>query len=418
MEKMWFQEKRSAWMLLSILWFIAFSGKLSRFVMAVFQVQIADDFHIARSLVAGAWSTNLLITAFCAPIGGMLVDKYGAKKVLILSSLFNIVGAAVVCLSSGPIWFYVGYGVISGFAGIGASTSYVLLFQWFKHHRGKATAILTSASSIGLAICTPIFVSNTWLTWQDAFLVTAVLGLITTLPLFIVAMRTPDETAKPSQAAANPADKTKKPKKQGVGLANFLKHPLLFIISLALFTCGFNMGTVEMNLVTIHQINEVSPAVIAFVMSLLGIMEITGVFAYGYVLDRMNKNMVMALLYTVRIAAFFVLFLHLSWSPHVFAILFGITYLSAIPGGLLIANDAFEEKGKATGILIMFHQAGGIIGALVSGIFYDMFGNYQMLLILNGALCVLVACGYYMTNKANFAKRKFTTSSARETSQA
>jgi MFS family permease len=405
LEKLWFHEKRSAWGFLAILWLIAFSGKLSRFVMAVFQAQIADDLHIARSLVSGAWSTNLLITALCAPLGGWLVDRYGPKKVLILSNVFNIVGAGLVFLLNGPFWFYLGYGIISGFVGIGASTNYVLLFQWFKRHRGKASGILTAASSIGLAICTPIFVQNEWLTWQDAFLITALLGLLVTVPLFFISMIT-EAPPKPVQASAQPAENTKRQKKQGVGVMAFLKHPLLFIISLALFTCGFNMGTVEMNLVTIHQLAEVSPAVIAFAMSLLGIMEIVGVIGFGYVLDRINKNIVMSLLYVIRIFAFFLLFIHIDWSPQLFSILFGITYLSAIPGGLLIANDAFEEKGKSTGVLLMFHQAGGIIGAMVSGILYDIFHNYQLLIALNAAFCVLAACGYFVTLKGDLVKRR------------
>src|SRR5690348_12462933 len=94
----WFKESRYAWIGLGSLWIIGVIGGLTRFSMAFFQVQISEDLQISRGFISMAWSTNLLITALCAPLGGWLVDRYGPKRVLLLSAAMSTLGTGVVML--------------------------------------------------------------------------------------------------------------------------------------------------------------------------------------------------------------------------------------------------------------------------------------------------------------------------------
>ncbi|MGG1634417.1 MFS transporter [Paenibacillus sp. NRS-1760] len=394
----WFKESSYAWIGLGSLWIIGFIGALTRFSMSFFQVQIAMDLQISRGFISMAWSTNLLITAICAPLGGWLVDRYGAKRILFISAVLSTLGTGVVVLGNQPILFFIGYGVISGLAGIGLTTSYILMFEWFKHHRAKAMALLGSASSVGLAIITPIFVSAGWLTWKDAFMASFALGIVVTLPVIWLGIKSSQ------QQNINKAQKdrpvvieehdmllkvTTSPKK-------FVYLPIFVVVAIALFTCGINMGSVEMNLVAIHQLADVSPSMIALSMSILGIMEITGALICGYFLDRYNKLMMMTILYGIRILGFVFLFMHLGSSPIVFAIAFGITYLTAVPGGILVINEFAKGKGKHTGVLLLFHQGGGIVGALIGGLSFDYFGSYQNLIVVDILICILVTLGYFI----------------------
>ncbi|MEW9699409.1 MFS transporter [Paenibacillus sp. SI8] len=400
MNTTWFKEPKHAWIGLGSLWIIGFIGALTRFIMAYFQVQIAEDLQMNRGFISMAWSTNLLIAACCAPLGGWLVDRYGPKKVMLISAAMGIAGTGIVVLGHHPAVFFLGYGVISGLVGIGTTTTYLLMFDWFQHHRAKATALLTSASSVGLAVSTPLFVSSSWLTWKDAFLASFILGLVVTLPVIWLGIRSPRPQPKPNEsvngqtgAPAHVADQPSIAKSPRLGAAAHL--PIFIVVGFALFTCGFNMGTVEMNLVAIHQLANVAPGMIALSMSVLGVMEIVGSLIFGYFLDRVNKIVMMVILYGIRIAGFALLFLHAGWSPVLFAAAFGITYLSAIPGGLLIVNDLAKGKGKRTGFLLLFHQGGGILGALIGGISFDMFSNYQVLIGADIFICTLVALGYF-----------------------
>jgi MFS family permease len=408
MNTTWFKEPKYAWVGLGSLWIIGFIGALTRFIMAYFQVQIAQDLQISRGFISMAWSTNLFIAALCAPLGGWLVDRYGPKKVMLVSAVMGTLGTGTVVLGHHPFVFFIGYGVISGLVGIGTTTTYMLMFQWFQHHRAKATALLASASSVGLAVSTPIFVSSSWLTWKDAFLASFVLGILVTLPVIWLGIKGhgPQQIKGRNIQKNEPSEDQDKPQTVVPSILGRAAHlPIFIVVACALFTCGFNMGTVEMNLVAIHQLASVSPGMIALSMSVLGIMEITGSLLFGYFLDRVNKLVMMTILYGVRIMGFAFLFMHMGWSPVLFAIAFGITYLSAIPGGLLIVNEFAKGKGKQTGFLLLFHQGGGILGALIGGVSFDYFRNYQVLIGVDVIICTLVAASYFFlftTRKRSF----------------
>lgn len=397
METTWFKESRYAWIGLGSLWVIGFIGALTRFSLSFFQVQISTDLQISRGFISMAWSTNLFIVAVCTPLGGWLVDRYGTKKILMLSAIMSTLGTGIVVLGHHPIVFFIGYGVISGLAGIGATTNYILMFEWFRHHRAKAMALLASASSVGLAIITPIFVSMDWLTWKNAFMASFTLGVCVTLPVIWLGIKSSQQ--KNTERA--PSDRSIEVEGQDTSprvtppSKKFISLPIFVVVAIALFTCGINMGSVEMNLVAIHQLADVSPSMIALSMSILGIMEITGALICGYFLDRYNKLMMMSLLYGIRIIGFAFLFMHLGSSPILFAIAFGITYLSALPGGMLVINEFAKGKGKHTGVLLLMHQGGGIVGVLIGGLSFDYFGNYQNLIVVDVIICILVTLGYF-----------------------
>ncbi|RJE86323.1 MFS transporter [Paenibacillus sp. 1011MAR3C5] len=394
----WFKESKHAWIGLGSLWIVGFIGALTRFSMAFFQVQISEDLLISRGFISMAWSTNLFITAICALLGGWLADRYGTKQVLFLSAILSTIGTGVVLLGNDPIVFFIGYGVISGLAGIGATTSYILMLEWFKHHRAKAMSLLASASSVGLAIITPIFVSVGWLTWKDAFMASFALGIFVTLPVIWLGIKSRQQKGmeKPQSDHSIAVEEPDTPLTVTPSSKKFIHLPIFVVVAIALFTCGVNMGSVEMNLVAIHQLADVSPSMIALSMSILGIMEITGSLICGYFLDRYNKLMMMSMLYGIRILGFVFLFMHLGSSPIVFAIAFGMTYLSAVPGGILVINEFANGKGKHTGILLFFHQGGGIAGALIGGFSFDYFRNYQNLILVDIMICILVTLGYFV----------------------
>ncbi|WP_123040402.1 MFS transporter [Cohnella candidum] len=398
-------ERHYAWIGLGALWIIGFIGAISRFIMASYQVQMSEDLDVGRGFISAAWSTNLFIAALCAPIGGKLVDRYGPRKVMLLASLFGISGTGLVYLGHQPVFFFTGYGILSGLAGLSASTAYVLIFQWFGRHKAKAAGILSSASSVGLAVCTPVFLSNENLTWEYAFMISALMGLILTIPLILFVIR-PDKGNVPTDGKSETGVHAEKTDESSVAptLRERLRWPL-FIVAFALFTCGLNMGTVEMNLVAIHQQSDVSPGTIAQAMGILGVMEIVGSLAFGFLMDVADKRLSMMLLYGIRILGFWILLIHAPWSPAVFAVAFGITYLGAVPGGMLIAGQYANRKGSLVGNLMLFHQAGGILGALIGGLAYDAFGSYQVLIGLDAVLCGMAAAGYAVLKLRQYSRK-------------
>lgn len=91
----------------------------------------------------------------------------------------GIVSTAVIVIVPNSVGYFVGFGVLGGLAGVGATTSYFMVTEWFQHHRAKALMLIGSASSIGLAVITPLFVINeSWLSWRVAYKLSIGIGLV------------------------------------------------------------------------------------------------------------------------------------------------------------------------------------------------------------------------------------------------
>jgi MFS family permease len=381
---------------LGYLWVLGFAAAISRFVVAYYQQQITSDLEVTRSFISFTWSLNIAVAALCAPVGGWLTDKYGPKIIMVLNAVFGVVSMLTILVFQNAAGFFAGLGILAGLAGIGASTGYVLINRWFTQHRAKALMLMSSANALGLAVLTPVFVGyGDALDWLTAFTVTMWIGVISIpLTLLIVKDHAPvDAAEEPPASAGEPP-----PVEGGFSLlAAILKNPVTIVVSFALFTCGFSMGTVEMHLMAIHQHAQVGPAVFTVSLSLLGLLELAGGLLFAFLLDRMSRTLALSFLYAIRVAAFILLFLHLDLSPILFSVIFGASYLGAIPGGLLVASEALGSRsvGLLTGTLLVFHQAGAVIGAAIGGVLYDYTNSYQWLIGCNILFSAVSAAGYF-----------------------
>lgn len=409
---MWFKEPKYAWFIVGFLWIFGFLGSVGRIIVQYYQAPISESLDMTRGFIGYAWSASILIGSLCAPLGGWLTDKFGYKALMTAGTAMGVASAIVILTLRHPAGYFIGFGVLGGLAGIGASTSYVIVSQWFRHHRAKALMIVSSASSIGLAAITPIFVHNdSWLTWMTAYKISIAIGLASILLLWLLLKENKDKAEEGPQAEASPdGDRVERKagwKRSMIALSDYARNPTVITVIFALFTCGFSMGTVEMHLMAIQQTAHVSHSMFIASLSILGVLEMVGGFVFAALLDRMPRALALSCLYLIRSIAFALLFAQLYWSPVLFTLIFGATYLGAIPGGILLAGESLKMKsiGLQTGILLLFHQLGGVAAATLGGLNYDLFHNYQALIAINAALSVISSMGYVRVYKKNRAGR-------------
>ena len=404
---MLWNEKKYAWFLLLFLWCFGFAGSLSRFVISYYQGDITASLGVGRNFLGTTWSVATFIGALCAPLGGILVDRFGVKKVMVLVSSFQILSLITVLTIRNEAGYFIGNGLFAGFVGLGASTSYVLITGWFKHHRAKALAVLGSSTSLGFALLVPVLAQWEGLNWIRVYEALLLISLLF-IPCIIFILREHHEAADLADPAETPeTEPASSPPRKSVtnGLAGvrmffmMLRHPVYLIVAFGIFTCGISMGTVEMNLVAIHQTAHVSTGMISSAMSMLGLLEVFGGITFSVLLDHTSRTKALAILYLLRTAAFTLLILHFPVSPILFSLIFGATYVGAVPGDILVAResmaDADKNMGLHTGILLLVHQLGGVVAALAGGYNYDLARNYQLLIGINLLLSLIVGTLYF-----------------------
>ena len=165
---------------------------------------MTEEFGWTRTQFSGGLTAMMLVGGTSAPFLGRLVDKIGAR-VMIIGGTF-LVGLITMALSrqDGSLWqFYLGFAVL-GFAGTTAIGYSKIIGALFNKHRGKALAIFGVESSIAGVFAPKLiqFLIEGY-GWRGMFVG---LGLIilSVIPLLLIWLREPEAPQAPAAAPGAP----------------------------------------------------------------------------------------------------------------------------------------------------------------------------------------------------------------------
>ncbi|MFD0051496.1 MFS transporter [Actinomycetes bacterium NPDC127524] len=158
-------------------WMVAY---LDRMVMSVALTSIGDDLHLSAASLGVVLSSFFAGYALMQIPGGVLADKYGSKRVMILS----LIAWSLFTAFTGFAWSLVSLLVIRFFFGVGesgfpAASSKAIAEYFPKAERAKAQSTMLSSNAFGAAIA-PLFAAPmmVWLGWRNMFFVIALVGLV------------------------------------------------------------------------------------------------------------------------------------------------------------------------------------------------------------------------------------------------
>ena len=176
-------------------WLIVFLSALGLFLGAplavfsfsVFFKSLVVDFHASRAAVSFAFSLFNLVGALWLPGTGMLIDRFGAKRVILVSTLlFGLVLCSALWVGGGLWQLYLFYAVLGlAMASGPAPVPYgVVISHWFDRHRGLALGMSMMGIGIG-SIVVPILAQRliTMFGWRMAFAIFGAAVLLLSLPV-------------------------------------------------------------------------------------------------------------------------------------------------------------------------------------------------------------------------------------------
>ena len=124
------------------------------FSFGVFLRSLTQEFHSGRGAISFAFTLHNLIAAVSAPVVGRLVDRFGARRVILPSAV--LVGSILLSsnLWSGRIWqlyvFYLALGLVG--SGSNPVPYGTLIAHWFDRHRGLALGLMLFGLGSGALI--------------------------------------------------------------------------------------------------------------------------------------------------------------------------------------------------------------------------------------------------------------------------
>ena len=113
-------------------------------ILTVFVIPMSQEFGWNRTEVAGATSLGALLGAAVAPFSGNLIDRMGARLILVVGGFVVVLGCLYLSTAQTLLGFYVAFTMIriadQGLIQIGAS---VTASKWFLRYRGRATGLVS-----------------------------------------------------------------------------------------------------------------------------------------------------------------------------------------------------------------------------------------------------------------------------------
>jgi predicted MFS family arabinose efflux permease len=166
------------------------------------------------------------------------------------------------------------------------------------------------------------------------------------------------------------------------------------------FVCGASTnGLIGTHLIAAchdYGIHEVQSAQL---LAMMGIFDILGTTASGWLTDRYSSRHLLFGYYTLR--GISLLFLPLTLqegasSLMVFAVFYGLDWIATVPPTVRLTSEAFgrENTGVIYGWIGASHQLGASAAAFGAGAIRTALGDYQVAFWTAGALCVVAGLSF------------------------
>ncbi len=168
-----------------------------------------------------------------------------------------------------------------------------------------------------------------------------------------------------------------------------------WLLAGSFFVCGYtSTGLIGVHLIP-HAVDHGFTAMAASsAMGLMGAMNVVGTTASGYLADRYGKRLPLAAYYFLRgLSLFFLLAVGTTGELNLFAIVFGLNYISTVPPTSMLTADLFGRRsvGMLFGWIFLAHQIGAGLASYIGGAVYDRTGTYDWAFISAGLLGILAA---------------------------
>ena len=279
---------------------------------------------------------------------------------------------------NGKVMFVIGY---AGFCavGFGVVASHVVataVTRTFSRQRGVAVGTATSGATGGQFVIVPLIaVLLSFASWRWCFGALA-LGSLALIPCIRAMMREVAGDRMPEAAS-------------GIQLCAGLRphHPTSGVSSpvLELSDLRFHLiGAIETHLLPFAAFCGFPPLQSATAYGVLSLVNLFGMIGAGWLSDRVNRPMLLAVIYFLR-AMTYIILINLPGTGievlFLFAILFGIVDYSTVPvtASLAASHIGIRVMGQAMGMISAGHALGSALAAYLGGYLLDTTGSYEML---------------------------------------
>lgn len=355
-------------------------GSLLVFTFGTFLKPLSREFGWSRESISTAFGVAAMTVAVCSPLLGRLLDRYGARRVVVsCMAVFGLAFASLSFLTPSLVHLYAIFFILGA---VGNGTTQMgysrAVASWFTDKRGFALALVVAGVGVGSMLLP-------WLAqrvidshgWRVAYQVLGAMVLVMGIPLTALFVR------------EHPGGDAMRRTTSGSSVRQGLGSRAFWLLVMTLFLSSIAVNGAITHLSPLLTDRGISSEHAALAVSVLGAASLTGRLVTGHLLDRYFGPRV-AFILLVGVAAGILLLATASRSGTALLaaalIGFGLGGEADVTPYLLTRYFGLRMFSTLYGLTWTAYAIAGATGAVLMGKVFDVTQSYSSLLTWLSAL--------------------------------
>ena len=357
----------------------------------------SKEFNWSRTLISSGPSIATITTAVLSPVVGIMIDRFGSRRVVLPGIALTILAICGFSMTSGSAGQWVALWMF-----FGLSSSLIKSTPWttavvglFQQSRGLALGLTLSGTAVAQTVIPPL---GNWLIetlgWRASFVWLGIgWGGITMLLALLFFFDLHDREARKSTKEEAEAKKRAAVNLPGLTIPEAVRDSALWRLAISNFIVMVLTIGLAVHLFAILTEAGVSRGTAAWLTSLGGIAGIVGKLVSGVLLDRFRPNWIGGI--TLGVAAIsFALLMEGLRSPTAIVIALLVNGYAAgtktqIVGFLTAGYAGMKNFGLIYGTMSALLALASGLGPLFAGFIYDTYGGYGPFLLVGAVGCAI-----------------------------
>ena len=368
------------------------------YTFGVFVTPLRAEFNWSQTEVFAALFLCVLTMTFVAPFFGLLVDRLGARRVILAGLVFEAALIASFYFQDANILSY--YLRYVALAVLGVGTTHIaftrIIALWFDRQRGLALGVTLAGVGIG-GFAWPILTQ--WAIdafgWRSAWLVIAAAIILVGGTIVLLVVRDSPQSMgllPDGDTAVSSRNKAAKSSAPGVTLKQALATRHFWMMLVIFLLIGAAVTSIQVHLVPLLISRGVTPMRAANALSILAVALLFGRVAAGWLMDRIFAPRVAIAFLLGPVVAIFLLASGASgWLAFVAGILTGLAAGAEVDVTAYLVSRYFGLQHFSS-IYAWYYSAyslGAGLGPLATANAVDRFGGYTEILLVHALMLVI-----------------------------
>ena len=359
---------------------------------------LEDEFGWSRAAIGAGPSIAAVMAGLTMPVAGYLVDRVGARRLLVAG--VTLVGGGFLVMSQiQGLWqFYISASIIAvGMSLGGLPVCTVAIAHWFVKRRGRALGIVSAGEGAsGIMVLVAALLIGVF-EWRTGLMILGIGQLAICIPLALTVRNRPDEVGllpdgePPALGEASaglppePADGTSRGsgirQPEGLTIGQALRTRSFWLLAFAQVLAWVGSFAIVIHVIAYLDesggFTEEGAAVIA-----MGIPfgSLVGRLGFGWLADYLGKRRLLAAAWVLQGLGILIFAgIHSPWQAVIFLIVFTPGWGGAAPllPALLAEYFGLRTFGGIQGVLMATAMLGAIVGPIFAGAVYDVVDSYR-----------------------------------------